>query len=266
MISVTRAKLFACLLVFPFAQVALGAALEAPAGSRSWYNKKDALYFYDRNKPYYEFTNFFDMRGHQLNDRGVQWPSTEHYFQAQKFIYPNGVYNRNCYEAIRQANSPRQAFEIARVFKQSIRPDWCVRDRTGLQIRQQVMLEGLYLKFQQNADLKKLLLDTGDKVLVEDSPIDDLWGRGSNWQGNNELGQMLMAVRYYIRNNRWPQVLLPGAIAYPDQPSLVSRCKGYLSTVGKAFMNKFVSPVKCLVAAALTGAKRILWFKKMRPI
>ena len=68
-----------------------------------------------------------------------------------------------------------------------------------------------YLKYTQNEDLKKKLLDTGEKVLVEASPHDKIWGVGfsadnplilddKNWTGQNLLGKALMDVRRKIVN------------------------------------------------------------------
>ena len=65
---------------------------------------------------------------------------------------------------------------------------------------------GNLLKFSQNAELEGILLDTGDAVLVEASPYDDIWGIGmkdshpnandpSKWKGENLLGFVLMDVR-----------------------------------------------------------------------
>ena len=68
--------------------------------------------------------------------------------------------------------------------------------------------EGNYLKFSQNHDLKEVLLGTGDKVLVEASPDDRIWGIGFNSEeaegresewGNNGLGKALMRVRERLR-------------------------------------------------------------------
>lgn len=64
-------------------------------------------------------------------------------------------------------------------------------------------------KFKQNPGLAIQLLDTGDKVLVEASPYDKVWGVGlaedddrildeSNWQGTNLLGNVLENVRKHI--------------------------------------------------------------------
>lgn len=61
-------------------------------------------------------------------------------------------------------------------------------------------------KFVQNEDMKHYLIQTGDKILVEDSPYDRIWGSGvaakdvkfknpSQWPGLNQLGFILMDVR-----------------------------------------------------------------------
>jgi ribA/ribD-fused uncharacterized protein len=63
-----------------------------------------------------------------------------------------------------------------------------------------------HAKFSQHDDLKQLLLDTGDRILAEASPLDKIWGIGlakedpdaldkSKWQGTNWLGEVLMDVR-----------------------------------------------------------------------
>jgi ribA/ribD-fused uncharacterized protein len=63
-----------------------------------------------------------------------------------------------------------------------------------------------------NKNLKEKLLETGDKILVEASPIDLIWGVGlhedddkildeANWKGENRLGKVLMKVRDYFDNN-----------------------------------------------------------------
>ena len=38
------------------------------------------------------------------------------------------------------------------------------------------MIEVLRAKFSQNEDLKQILLETGDRILVEGSPYDKIWG------------------------------------------------------------------------------------------
>lgn len=74
-----------------------------------------------------------------------------------------------------------------------------------------VVIRGNYLKFSQNEELKKHLLSTGDKIIVEASPYDKVWGVGmsrgnkgiydlNKWKGENLLGFSLMAVRAYINS------------------------------------------------------------------
>lgn len=74
-----------------------------------------------------------------------------------------------------------------------------------------IVIKGNYAKFSQNPDMKNDLLDTGDRIMVEASPYDKIWGIGigedhpdildeSKWQGTNLLGKALMAVRERIRN------------------------------------------------------------------
>lgn len=73
-----------------------------------------------------------------------------------------------------------------------------------------VVAQGNLHKFQQNEDIRKFLLSTGDKVLVEASPVDFVWGIGlaqddenahnpANWKGPNLLGYALMTVRDLLR-------------------------------------------------------------------
>jgi len=53
----------------------------------------------------------------------------------------------------------------------------------------------LFSKFLQHSDLRKQLMDTGNEVLIEDSPVDWYWGCGLDGTGKNVLGQVLMQIR-----------------------------------------------------------------------
>ena len=69
-----------------------------------------------------------------------------------------------------------------------------------------IVKEGTLHKFSQNEDLKTFLLATGNRIIVEASPVDPIWGIGlpkdhkdaerpENWRGENLLGFALMEVR-----------------------------------------------------------------------
>ncbi len=73
-----------------------------------------------------------------------------------------------------------------------------------------IVYSGNLAKFSQNLDLKEELLSTGDKVIVEASPYDKIWGIGmaeydsgvedpKNWKGLNLLGQAIMYVRNELK-------------------------------------------------------------------
>ena len=77
--------------------------------------------------------------------------------------------------------------------------------------RLSVVAMGNYLKFSQNRDLKEEILGTGNKIFVEGSPYDRIWGVGldctdirildeKHWDGMNLLGKALMMAREKIRS------------------------------------------------------------------
>ena len=68
-----------------------------------------------------------------------------------------------------------------------------------------IVFGGCLAKFKQNKDVRDILIATGDKILVEASPYDRIWGIGyseenalkvspDSW-GYNRLGKVLMDVR-----------------------------------------------------------------------
>lgn len=78
------------------------------------------------------------------------------------------------------------------------------------EVRYDKMVEVLRAKFSQNEDLKQILLETGDRTLVEGSPYDKIWGVKIDWQddkildeknykGLNLLGKALMQVRSELK-------------------------------------------------------------------
>ena len=73
-------------------------------------------------------------------------------------------------------------------------------------VRQIIVYKGLQAKISQNADLKKMLLETGNALLAECAVKDCIWGIGlsmtapdrlepTKWNGKNLMGYALMLVR-----------------------------------------------------------------------
>ena len=119
---------------------------------------------------------------------GKCWPTSEHYFQAQKFVGTPYV------EKIRKLFSAREAFQLSRdpFVSRWIRSDWD-------QVKDDIMLKVLRCKFDQDEVLRDKLLETGDKKLIEHTENDSYWGDGGG-TGLNKLGKLLERVRGELRS------------------------------------------------------------------
>ena len=118
--------------------------------------------------------------------KGKTWLTVEHVFQAAKTL------DENKREQIRLALTPGKAKHMGR--KVHLRSDW-------EQIKKEIMLKSIRLKFKQNPELKEKLLRTGDAVLIEGNTWhDNIWGdccclKCQKIKGKNVLGEILMKVR-----------------------------------------------------------------------
>ena len=145
---------------------------------------KTPIEFYSKIPAYREFSNFFPSA---FDLDGKRWPTTEHYFQAQKFTA-----TPEYQEEIRLAKTPEKAKSLGASREKPIRADWD-------QVREDVMKKALKAKFTQNADLKALLLSTGNRPLVEANPTDSYWGYGRTKKGKNRMGILLQQLRDELR-------------------------------------------------------------------
>ncbi|TRM64450.1 hypothetical protein BD626DRAFT_547553 [Schizophyllum amplum] len=159
---------------------------ESPRPAPRTARPRQRIGFYDRNQPHYGFTNF---SSHQVEYKGKIYPTSEHLFQAFKFMdtHPELV------EHIRTCSPrPRDALSEARRLKPQQRPDW-------FKVNIDMMDEAIYHKFTQHKELRDELLATGNAELVEDSPVDAFWGIGKDGRGRNELGKALGRLRDRLR-------------------------------------------------------------------
>lgn len=142
-----------------------------------------AIKFYSTKDAYGEFPNFTSFP-FVLND--AEWPTSEHYFQAQKF--DDEAYR----EKIRTTKSPMVAARLGRSRKVPIKPDW-------ESVKVDVMRTAVRAKIRAHKKLTELLLSTGDEELIEDAARDYFWGCGADGSGQNWLGRILMEVREDLR-------------------------------------------------------------------
>lgn len=143
----------------------------------------EPVYFYVPNNEFGCFSNF-SPHGFELD--GSYWKTSEHYFQAQKFVGTEFA------ERIRKAAMPKQAAEIGRRRDLPLRPDW-------EEVKDDVMRRAVLKKFETHADIRTVLLSTGERDIVENAPNDYYWGCGRDGTGKNRLGQILMETRAILR-------------------------------------------------------------------
>ncbi len=140
---------------------------------------EEEIRFYSVLDDYGIFSNFAI---YPLKLDGLLWPTTEHYFQAQKFD------DEEYKEKIRKAASPMKAAELGRSRRMKIIKNW---DRQ----KDNVMYKALLAKFTQHPELKEQLLNTGSAKIIEHTENDAYWGDGGDGKGLNKLGKLLMKVR-----------------------------------------------------------------------
>lgn len=140
------------------------------------------VFFYEQD--FYVLSNFSAF---MVQCAGLLFPTSEHAYHWHKF--PDDPLKRR---AIQIATSAHNAFKMAERWKQYRRPDW---DAVKLNIMRHI----LRLKAEQHEYVRRKLLATGDRELIEDSWRDSFWGWGPNRDGQNMLGKLWMEIRAEIR-------------------------------------------------------------------
>jgi len=127
---------------------------------------------------------------------GVTYATAEHWMMARKArLFGDAEAERRALSA-QHPSQAKKAGRLVRGFDEAI---W-ERERFA------IVVEGSVHKFTAHPDLRAFLLSTGDRVLVEASPLDRVWGIGlpasdeaamdpERWRGPNLLGFALMEAR-----------------------------------------------------------------------
>lgn len=142
--------------------------------------------FYEQD--FYVLSNFSAFN---LTMANRIFPTSEHAYHYEKFLFPSHGSNGLLWE-IQHAPSAHEAFKIAEANKALRRPDWD-------DVKVPIMKRILHAKAAQHEYVKRKLLATGDRELVENSWRDDYWGWGPNKDGKNMLGKLWMEVRAELR-------------------------------------------------------------------
>lgn len=141
------------------------------------------VFFYEQD--FYVLSNFSSFR---VLWRGIDFDTSEAAYHWEKF--PD---NKGIQRAIRLARSGHEAFKMAEKFSSEKRPDWD-------EIKFDVMRDILLAKVHQHEYVRRKLLATGNRELIEDSWRDSIWGWGPDKKGQNMLGKIWMSIRDELLN------------------------------------------------------------------
>jgi ribA/ribD-fused uncharacterized protein len=130
----------------------------------------------------------------------ITYKTSEHWMMAHKALLFDDRIN---FEKIISCNKPGEAKELGR---QVLNYDEDIWNSKKFDI---VKLGNIH-KFNQNPVFADYLIKTDDRILVEASPVDAIWGIGLSqnskdidniyaWRGQNLLGFALMKVRDFLK-------------------------------------------------------------------
>lgn len=165
------------------------------------YNINDVVAFRKTTEAFGGLSNM--AAGYSLNVNGIIIKSAEHLYQAMRFPYHPEIQSE-----ILEEYSPMTAKMISKKYAANYtRPDW---DK----VRFAIMKWVLEIKLSQNWNtFGSLLLETGNKPIVELTPKDKVWGAvltGVTLEGTNALGRLLMQIREdYVKKNDYQRCISP---------------------------------------------------------
>jgi N-glycosidase YbiA len=182
-------------------------------------NTNMSINFYSEKDEYGEFSNFYPS---SITVDYIEYPTSEHYYQSEKFRGKDATPLDLEYAlVVGTVNTPSKSKILAgqktgggypwklalnEVIKRyrdqevKLRDDW-------EDVKDNVMRLAVYVKFSTHEKLKKVLLSTEDKMLVEHTPRDSYWGDSGNGSGENMLGKILVETRFLL-----------GGMSYYDVP------------------------------------------------
>lgn len=139
-------------------------------------------------REFYCFSNFSSFA---VKWKGKVWQTSEHAYQAAHFFKTAPSLAKK----IHKAKSAHEAYKLAKANADKAPKNW-------RQIKVAVMEDIVRQKLKQNPYVRDKLIQTGKRLIVEDSPKDDFWGWGKKRNGRNELGKTWMKLRDEINKSK----------------------------------------------------------------
>jgi ribA/ribD-fused uncharacterized protein len=136
------------------------------------------------------------MSEHRIDVDDTTYPSVEHYFQAMK---AKEFKDEEVLEKIVKAKSAKAAKALGKKVKKFEKEVWDSK-------KDEIMRVGIRTKFVQHPELRKQLLETGERMIGEADARNTYWGIGTSqtsdkaqhpdkWRGQNKIGKILMDLR-----------------------------------------------------------------------
>jgi len=152
------------------------------------------------NSIYSQWYTTYNNQGGQFIENGIVYPNAEKYMMMAKAKLFNDT---EVFDKMSKTDNPRMVKALGRMVKNFSESEW---DKHKINIVTQANV----LKFSQNSDLMKILKEHKDKIIVEASPYDKIWGIGLHWdddrvlyenlwQGENLLGKCIMRARDILK-------------------------------------------------------------------
>lgn len=143
------------------------------------------------------FSNWYPAK---FNLDGRQFNCSEQYMMYMKAVTFKNI---EIAEKIMKTTDPKAQKALGKQISNFSEETW---DK----VKEQIVYYGCLAKYLQNSDLTKDILNTDNKILVEASPYDSIWGIGmaendplvtdeTKWKGQNLLGKVLMRVREALK-------------------------------------------------------------------
>ena len=159
--------------------------------------RSEIVAFWKPYEPNGEFSQWYES---PINIDGIIYKNCEQYMMSQKALLFG---DKEIFDEIMKATTPREYKDLGKKVKNFKQDVWDENKR-------KIVFKANLAKFTQNETLKNKLLSTGNKILIEASPYDNIWGvklkkdddrilDKSTWLGENLLGYILMDVRETIK-------------------------------------------------------------------